>query len=198
FIHWARSGHGCFFLDPHEDALARIKPYLTEPGVRERVIEIDLGAAAGDRQAGWNPLAPAGRRHIHHQVDSVVDAFAAAMRWDETNTRALNLTTQSVHALVELGRQLPPELAPTVFQIPALLANDRWRAAVLPFVAPSTREFFANRFPRLAPEAITPVTNLVDRLRASPAVAALLGSPTSTYDIQAAMDRGAIVLVCPG
>lgn len=196
FIHLARSGHGCFFLDPHEDAILRAKHYLARDGLRERVVEINL-ASHGETQPGWNLLAVHGRP-AYAQVDAVVDSFASALRWDETNTRALNLTTQATKALVELAVRLPAELAPTVFQIPTLLGNDEWRAAVLPHVAPATREFFTDRFVRLPAEAITPVTNLIDRLRLAPAVAALLGSPTSSYDVRAAMDRGLIVLACPG
>lgn len=198
FLHLARAGHGCFFLDPHEDAIRKIKGYLTDEGLRDRVVEINL--ADPDRQPGWNLFAAAGRSpaQAQEQVDAVVDAFASTLRWDESNTRALNLTTQAAQALVELARKLPPPLAPTLFQIPTLLADDRWRQAVLPYVAPATRQFFTDRFPRLADEAITPVTNLIDRLRVSPAVAALLGSPTSGYDIRTAMDGGQIVLACPG
>jgi hypothetical protein len=199
FLHLARNGHGCFFLDPHEDALRKIKRYLTDDGLRDRVVEINLAQAA-DRQPGWNLFAVAGRSRLRtqEQVDTVVDAFASTLRWDEHNTRALNLTTQAAQALVELAHQLPPPLAPTIFQIPTLLADDAWRAAALPFLSPSTRQFFTDRFPRLSDEAITPITNLVDRLRTSPPVAALLGNPISTYDIRAAMDRGQIVLACPG
>ncbi|MGC1165076.1 MAG: hypothetical protein WA862_03115 [Solirubrobacterales bacterium] len=198
FLHVARSGHGCLFLDPHLDALNRIKGYLTEEGLRERVVEVNL--ADPDRQPAWNPFAVAGRspRRAAGQVDAVVDAFASALRWDEVNARALNLTTQAAQALVDLARQLPAELAPTIFEIPVLLSDDDWREAVLPYVAPPVRQFFRERFPRLSPEAITPVTNLIDRLRAAPTSAALLGNPLATYDIRAAMDRGQIVLVCPG
>jgi hypothetical protein len=198
FLHVARSGHGCLFLDPHLDALNRIKGYLTEEGLRERVVEVNL--ADPDRQPAWNLFAVAGRspRRATAQVDAVVDAFASALRWDEVNARALNLTTQAAQALVDLARQLPAELAPTIFEIPVLLSDEDWRAAVLPHVSPPVRQFFEERFPRLAPEAITPVTNLIDRLRAAPTSAALLGSPFATYDIRAAMDRGQIVLVCPG
>lgn len=197
FLHLARSGHGCFFLDPHEDAIEKIKTYLTDDGLRERVVEINL--ADTRRQPGWNLFAA--RRSADQtveQVDAVVDAFASALRWDETNTRALNLITQAAQALTDLARRLPPELAPTLFQVPSLLGNEDWRGAVLPFLAPATRQFFTDRFPRLPSEAITPVTNLIDRLRVSPAVAALLGSPMSSYDIRAAMDRRMIVLACPG
>jgi hypothetical protein len=198
FVHLARSGHGCLFLDPHEDALHKIKAYLADEGLRDRVVEIDLADKA--RQPGWNLLATAGRPagQVQHQVDALVDAFASALRWDETNTRALNLTTQAGQALCDLAQRLPAELAPTIFQIPALLADDEWRATVLPYVSPPTREFFEQRFPRLPAEAVTPVTNLIDRLRVSPPAAALLGNPLRSYDVRRAMDRGQIVLVCPG
>ncbi len=198
FLHLARAGHGCLFLDPHHDAIGRIKGYLTEEGLRDRVVEIDL--ADPGCQPAWNLFAIAGRspRRAAGQVDAVVDAFASAMRWDEVNARALNLTTQAAQGLADLARRLPSHLAPTIFEIPVLLSDEDWREAVLPHVSAPVRQFFAERFPRLSPEAITPVTNLVDRLRASPATAALLGNPAATYDIRAAMDRGLIVLVCPG
>jgi len=198
FLHLARSGHGCFFLDPHEDALTKIKPYLTEAGLRERVVEINL--ASGLHQPGWNLFATAGRNpdRLPGQVDAVVDSFASALGWDERNTRALNLTTQAAQALTELSTRLPADLAPTLFQVTSLLGNDEWRSGVLPFLSPATRQFFVERFPRLPAEAITPVTNLIDRLRVAPPVAALLGSPVSTYDVRAAMDDGMIVLACPG
>jgi hypothetical protein len=199
FIHLARSGHGCFFHDPHEDALTKIKEYLTDAGLRDRVVEINLASPAG-RQPGWNLFAVHGRSpdRAAKQVDAVVDAFASTLQWDERNTRALNLVTQAAQALTELAAQLPPELAPTLFQVPTLLGNDDWRAAVLPHLSAPTRQFFADRFPRLPAGAITPVTNLIDRLRVAPAVAALLGSPTCTYDIRKAMGNGMIVLACPG
>jgi hypothetical protein len=198
FLHLARTGHGCLFLDPHLDAITRIKDYLTAGGLRDRVVEVNL--ADPERQPAWNLFAVAGRppQRAAGQVDAVVDAFASALRWDEVNARALNLTTQAAQALADLAQQLPPHLAPTIFEIPVLLSDENWRAAVLPHASAPVRQFFAERFPRLAPEAITPVTNLVDRLRASPATAALLGNPLASYDIRAAMDEGLIVLVCPG
>jgi hypothetical protein len=132
FVHLVRSGHGGFFLDPHEDAIERIKAHLTDEGLRDRVIEIDL-ATRSDRQPGWNLLATHGRPP-HEQVDAVVDAFASTLGWDETNTRALNLTTQAAQALIELARTLPPELAPTIFKSRRCSATrsgagSRWRTS---------------------------------------------------------------------
>lgn len=69
---------------------------------------------------------------------------------------------------------------------------------MLPFLPQTAQQFWLDRFGRLAEEAITPLTNMVDRLRASSAATALLGQSQSTYRAREAMDRGQIVLVCPG
>ncbi|MFZ2050407.1 MAG: hypothetical protein WAU69_05685 [Solirubrobacteraceae bacterium] len=201
FIALARSGHGGLFLDPHADAIKDIKPYLTDAGIRERVVEINLADLEHDTQApAWNLFALERRTPAEAagKVEAFVDALAAALRWDERNTRALNLATQAGQALVELALALPPEFAPTIFQVPTLLSDDEWRAAILPALSAGTRGFFEDRFPRLPAEAVTAVTNLIDRLRAARPVAAFLGSPISTYDARRAMRDGLIVLACPG
>jgi hypothetical protein len=201
FIALARSGHGGLFLDPHADAIKDIKPYLTDPGVRERVVEINLADTEDEKPApAWNLFALERRTPAEAagKVEAFVDALAAALRWDERNTRALNLATQAAQALVELALVLPPQLAPTIFQVPTLLSDDDWRAAILPALSAGTRGFFEDRFPRLPAEAVTAVTNLIDRLRAARPVAAFLGAPASTYDARRAMRDGLIVLACPG
>jgi hypothetical protein len=201
FLHLVRSGHGGLFLDPHEDAVQRIKRHLAGAGLRERVVEINLaGRGASESQPAWNvfELGASGAGEAEARVEAMVDAFSSALRWDERNTRAINLTTQAAQALAAIARVLPAELCPTIFQLPTLLSDEEWRRACLPFLAKASRRFWLDRFPRLAEEAITPVTNLVDRLRASSAITALLGQSRSTYRVREAMDRGLAVLACPG
>jgi hypothetical protein len=197
FTHLVRSGQGGLFLDPHGDALDRIRPYLGEPGVAERVVEIDLGPGGGDDQPCWNLFELRGV-DAEDRVEAVVDAFSTAMGWGEKSTRAINLITQTATALASISQTLPPELAPTVFQIPTLLTDSAWREAVLPFLPGSAQSFWRERFPRLSEEAVTPLTNLVDRLGASRKTVALLGASSSTLSLREAMDRGLIVLFCPG
>jgi hypothetical protein len=60
------------------------------------------------------------------------------------------------------------------------------------------RGFWQHEFPAIEKDAVPPVTNLLQALRASPALTALLGSSHSTFDIRGAIDAGQIVLVCPG
>lgn len=198
FVHLARSGHGCLFLDPHADALARAKPYLCPPDVAERVIELSIARGSGStRQVGWNPFSMQGRtvEDLEDRAAAIVDSFAAALRWGEINQRALSITQQTTQSLLELALQLPDELAPTIFQMPTLLSDDGWREAVVPHLSPSLQSYWTNRFTRLGDEAITPITNVVDRLRSAPSIAALLGQSRSTYSLRTAMDRGQVVLV---
>lgn len=199
FAHLVRAGHGGLFIDPHGDGLERIEPYLANVAA-ERVVRIDLGPGSSpDAQPGWNLFEfGRGAGDGEARVEAVVDAFSSALEWGDRSTRAINLTTQAASALATIARRLDAELAPTIFQIPTLLSDDEWREAAVPFLSRAEQRFWRDRFPLLAAEAITPVTNMVDRLRASSTIAALLGQSRSTYRVREAMDEGKIVLACPG
>ena len=163
-------------------------------------MRIDLGPGSSPAdQPGWNLFEFGGDAvESEARVEAVVDAFASALEWGERSTRAINLTTQAAAALATIAQKLDAELAPTIFQIPTLLSDAEWRKAVLPFLPRADRRFWTDRFPLLASEAITPVTNMVDRLRRAPSIRALLGQSQSTYRVREAMDKGKIVLACPG
>jgi hypothetical protein len=198
FVHLVRSGHGGLFLDPHGDALERIRPYLKGPALRRRVVEIDLGSGGPAALPGWNLFGLGEEGDEEERVAALVDAFSSVLEWGDRSTRAINLTFHSAKALVGIARVLPPELAPTIFQLPTLLSDRRWREATLPFLPSSSRRFWRDRFPLLSPDATTPVTNLVDRLRTSTAITTLLGQSEGTFRVREAMDKGRIVLACPG
>jgi hypothetical protein len=200
FVHLVRCGHGGLFLDPHGDALRRIRPYLGEPKLARRVAEIDVSQGGGWCLPGWNLFELRGEdtAAVEARVEAIVDAFASTMQWSEQSTRAINLTTQAAGALAHAAQALPPELAPTIFQLPTLLSDERWREAVLPFLPKASKSFWLDRFPLLSEEAITPLTNLVDRLRGSTPMTALLGQSQSTYRVREAMDQGWIILAHPG
>lgn len=198
FVHVVRSGDGGLFLDPHGDALIRIRPYLRDRKLRGRVVEIDLGPGSPSELPGWNLFELGGGGDGEERVEAIVDAFSTALEWGERSTRAINLTTQAATALVSIAKVLPEELAPTIFQLPTLLSDERWRRAAMPFLPRASQRFWEHRFPLLATEAVTPLTNMVDRLRAFPKTTTLLGQSESTYRVREAMEEGQIVLVCPG
>ena len=202
FIHLARAGGcGVMYLDPHSDALVRAKPFLA--GQAHRVLELSIARSKDETgtglQVAWNPLSMEGCTHedIEEKATALVDAIASALGWGagQKAPRALTLLQNGTQSLLELSLQLPDEIAPTIFQFVPLLSSVEWRELVIPRLSPYMQEFWLDRFPRFPDEAITPITNLIDRLHQLPSVAALFGRSRSTYDLRRAMDTGAIVLV---
>jgi len=198
-IEIARGGGGVWFLDPHADGWQRAKPYLSDPGLRNRLWEINLDVRGrGKRLPGWNPLSMQGygESDIEDRVDAVVTSFAAALSWGDAAPRAKSILTKACEALCYLAMKLPAECAPTIFQIPTLLDDAAWREQVLPCLRPSVRRYWTDSFARLAPDATTVVTNIISRLRTSPTLSAFLGSSVTTYEVRKAMDANRIVFVC--
>ncbi len=194
---------GALLLDPHRDGIQRIKAMLTTPELAARVLELDLTRGLdgyGTKSPGWNPLSMenCGKEDIDEKVAGVVDAVSSTLGWGDQAPRAKTLLSVAAETLCHLALRVPPELAPTVFQIPTLLTNAEWRDAVVPVLPPSLQQYWLERFPRVPGDATTVVTNLFDRLRTNKNIVALLGSSRSTFDMRRAMDAGAIVLVCPG
>jgi hypothetical protein len=198
-IEIARLGGGVWFLDPHADGWKRAKPYLSDPALRSRLWEVNLDVRGrSKRLPGWNPLSMQGftESDIEDRVDAVVTSFAAALGWGDAAPRAKSILTKACEALCYLAMRVPADCAPTIFQIPTLLDDETWRESILPVLKPSVRRYWTDSFPKLAPDATTVVTNIINRLRTSPTLTAFLGSSVTTYDVRRAMDTGRIVFVC--
>ncbi|GAA2753384.1 ATP/GTP-binding protein [Kitasatospora cinereorecta] len=200
----AHSGHGVMFLDPHGDGWRKAQRFLSHEGLYERLWEIDLSITDPDAMvASWNPLSMQGRqpKDIPKVVGAIVDSFASALNWGDSSGRAKTILTRSIQSLAYLSYRFAeaghPELAPTVFQLQAILMDEDWRKLVIPYLPPRLQSFWRNSFPKYPAEALPVVTNIIERLDSSDALKAFLGSPESTYDIRRAMDEGKVVFICP-
>ncbi|GAA4898895.1 hypothetical protein [Streptomonospora salina] len=198
----ALAGHGVWFLDPHADGWKRAAPLLTDPEVLARLWEIDLTVRGDDAMiAGYNPLSMAGltTEHIEDKVDSVVTAVASALSWPDQASRARTILTKAAETLCHLALKLPPEVAPTLFQIPTLLHDEEWRQAVIQLLPAHVRSYWSEVYTKYPAEAAPAVSNIIDRLRSSRTMSAFLGSSATTYDVRTAMDLGKVVFLCtPG
>jgi len=70
------------FLDPHADALERVKPYLEQLGVADRIIELSIAQGEARTQIGWNPFAKSnlvGEDAIGRQTQLITDSLASTM-----------------------------------------------------------------------------------------------------------------------
>ena len=185
------AGHGVMFIDPHGDAVERLKPYLVDKRARVLELALELGLS---QQAGWNPFAIWHLDELEERMTSITDSLAAAIGWSHgVNNRALGITLNAVRTLLELSLRLPADTKPTVFQLTTLLADEDWRNEVVQHLTRQTQDYWS-RF-AYKPGEFTPLTSLVDRLRTARSISALLGASVPTFDLREEMDRGGVVLV---
>ncbi len=185
------AGQGVMFIDPHGDAVDRIKQYLVDDADRVLELTLELGQT---QQAGWNPFAIHHLDELEERMTSITDSLASAIGWTHgVNNRALGITLNAVRTLLEASLKLPAEIKPTIFQLTTLLADDDWRTEVVGLLSRQTQDYWS-RF-AYKPAEFTPLTSLVDRLRTARSVSALLGASVPTFDLREEMDRGGVVLV---
>ncbi|MGW7208447.1 ATP/GTP-binding protein [Streptomyces sp. NPDC054837] len=206
-IGWAHAGGGLMFLDPHRDSWPRAAPFLAHPHLMGRIALIDLNTGGPSALLGsWNPLAMQHGQASHDVVESVADAFASALGWDDVAApRALTIFTAALTVLVAVNemacRAGRPEDQTTLFQLRALITDPDFRAAALAAVGDrldeDTRAWWTSVFPTFPPDAFGVVLNPLARLAAHPVTRAFLGQPVGVYNSRAAMDAGLIVWVCP-
>lgn len=190
---------GAFFLDPHDDAVIRLKPYLANPLTMNRVIELNLSHNDLDRRhVAWNPLSMEGRSlsDIANRAQAVVDAASVVQKWGASASRIPIITGQAAVSMLHLGLLLPPELSPTLFTMVTFLSDEEWRKKAITKLPGYLQHYWNKVYP--GPDAAAPLINMIMRIGRSDVARATLGSPQSTYDARQAMDDGVIVLACPG
>jgi hypothetical protein len=88
----------------------------------------------------------------------------------------------------------------TLLQVPELLTNDRYREKVLEKLDDRVlKNFWLNEFAKMSPqmrtEATSPILNKVGQFLSSQTIRNIVGSPTSTIDLEEMMNEGKIVIV---
>lgn len=88
----------------------------------------------------------------------------------------------------------------TLLQVPELLTNENYRGKVVEKMADQVlKNFWLNEFAKMSPqmrsEAVSPILNKVGQFLSSQTIRNIVGSPTSTVDLESMMNQGKIVLV---
>ena len=202
FVHAARiEKSGALFFDPHQDAIARVKPYLTDDDVADRVIEINLARRGMDStHVAWNLLSMEGLglERVAERAAAVIDSFAVGAGWSGRSAgRTMAILSNAVYSLLYLGLRLPGELQPTIFTLPRFLIDEDWRESTLSYLPEHLQRYWTTTYAGYPGDAAGPLCQLISRLQTNPVVAATFGSPQSTYNPRRAMDDRAIILMCP-
>jgi hypothetical protein len=192
---------GALFFDPHIDGIERLKPYLAGAGVRDRVVELNLGRRSLDApHVGWNLLSMdgLGPERLADRSRAVVDSFMLAGGWSgKSHPRATAMLMNAVDSLLYLALRLPADLQPTIFTMRRLLTDAEWRSAAATRLPERLASYWEGYYANQPVDAPGPILNLVSRLEQVPTVRATFGSPQSTYDPRRAMDGSRIVLAAP-
>ncbi len=204
---------GSLTLDPHGQMLEQLPDYLH--AARDRLVILDIANRKPEqRVAAWNPLDMSGcdERDIEGRVKPLVDALALVNSWHSgRNSRAINLTQNTLTALAYLGLHLPADRQPTIFQMITFLQDTAWRNVLrraadadgAPIVPKPQRDYFDDFFavdasgrPKQQGDAVSAVLHTVYRLRASRTITAMFGQSRSAFDLRRAMDAGQVVIAC--
>ncbi|MFC8349812.1 ATP/GTP-binding protein [Streptomyces sp. NPDC057280] len=206
-IAYAHAGGALMFLDPHRDSWPRAAPFLAHSHLMGRIALIDLNTTGPHPHlSSWNPLALQHGQAPHEVVESVADAFASVLGWDDaTAPRALTILSAALTVLTAINQAACQagriHDQATLFQIRPLLTDPDFRAAALAATTSrldtDTLSWWQTVFPHLPADAFAVVLNPLARLAAHPTTRAFLGQPAGVYNSRAAMDNGLIVWICP-
>jgi hypothetical protein len=88
----------------------------------------------------------------------------------------------------------------TLLTVPELLTNENYRARIVDKLKDQVlKNFWTNEFAKMSPqmrsEATSPILNKVGQFLSSQTIRQIVGSPTSTIDLEDMMNDGKIVLV---
>jgi len=88
----------------------------------------------------------------------------------------------------------------TLLQVPELLTNERYREKIVEKLEDRVlKNFWINEFGKMSPqmrsEAVSPILNKVGQFLSSQTIRNIVGSPSSTIDLEQMMNDGKIVIV---
>ncbi|MCX6793751.1 MAG: DUF87 domain-containing protein [Candidatus Gottesmanbacteria bacterium] len=88
----------------------------------------------------------------------------------------------------------------TLLQVPELLTNEKYREKIVEKLDDRVlKNFWLNEFAKMSPqmksEAVSPILNKVGQFLSSQTIRNIVGSPTSTIDLEEMMNKGKIVIV---
>lgn len=88
----------------------------------------------------------------------------------------------------------------TLLQVPEILTNEKYREKIVEKLDDRVlKNFWLNEFAKMSPqmksEAVSPILNKVGQFLSSQTIRNIVGSPTSTVDLETMMNDGKIVIV---
>jgi len=184
-------GQGVALVDLHGDLFTRTRAFAEEREVPRLAV---LDFTRPETLPAWNPLAPIADVEPMRHVDLLVGVLkrlyaaedAASWAW---GVKVEEITRATLRVLVE------SRVPATLVDIRSFLLIATVRRDILATASPESQHYFTHRFGAREEMYVAAVLNKLDPFLGSLAVQRFFGRPASTFDLLAAVDRRATVLV---
>jgi hypothetical protein len=184
-----RNGEGMAIIDPHGDLCDTIMNYVPANRINDVAY---LDPSDNEFAFHLNPLEIKNEAFRELIASGIVSIFYKLYHYS-WGPRLEYILRNTILTLLYIPQS-------TLLQVPELLTNESYRRKVVEHLGDQVlKNFWINEFEKMSPqmrsEAVSPILNKVGQFLSSQVVRNIVGSPTSTIDLEAMMNEGKIVIV---
>lgn len=184
-----RNGEGVAVVDPHGDLCDILLDYIPSNRINDVAY---LDPSDIEHPFHLNPLEVKNEAFRELVASGIVSIFYKLYSYS-WGPRLEYILRNTILTLLHVPQS-------TLLQVPELLTNERYRAGVVEKIPDQVlKNYWQNEFnkmtPQLRSEATSPILNKVGQFLSSQTIRNIVGSPTSTVDLETMMNDGKIVLV---
>jgi hypothetical protein len=184
-----KNGEGVAIIDPHGDLCDILLDFIPAPRINDVAY---LDPSDLEYPFHLNPLEMKNPAYRELIASGIVSIFYKLYHYS-WGPRLEYILRNTILTLLHVPDS-------TLLQVPELLTNDRYREKVLEKLDDRVlKNFWLNEFAKMSPqmrtEATSPILNKVGQFLSSQTIRNIVGSPTSTIDLEDMMNKGKIVVV---
>ncbi len=184
-----RNGEGMAIIDPHGDLTNVLLDYI--PSYRINDVAY-LDPSDTEYPFHINPLEVKNQVYRELVASGIVSIFYKLYHYS-WGPRLEYILRNTILTLLSMPNS-------TLLGIPELLTNDKFRMKAVEKISdPVLKNYWAYEFNKMSEkmrsEAVSPILNKVGQFLSSQTIRNIVGTPTSTIDLEEMMNQGKIVLV---
>jgi hypothetical protein len=184
-----KNNEGVAVIDPHGDLSDILLDFIPSHRINDVAY---LDPADLDYPFHLNPLEMKNEAHRELIASGIVSIFYKLYHYS-WGPRLEYILRNTILTLLHVPN-------PTLLQVPEILTNERYREKIVEKLDDRVlKNFWINEFAKMSPqmksEAVSPILNKVGQFLSSKTIRNIVGSPTSTIDLEEMMNKGKIVIV---
>jgi len=184
-----KNGEGLAVIDPHGDLCEILLDYVPAHRINDVAY---LDPADASFPFHLNPLEVKNAANRELIASGIVSIFYKLYHYS-WGPRLEYILRNTILTLLHVPNS-------TLLQVPEILTNEKYREKIVEKLDDRVlKNFWLNEFGKMSPqmrsEAVSPILNKVGQFLSSQTIRNIVGSPTSTVDLEDLMNKGKIVIV---